>query len=361
MQNIKADIKSVLIKIASPKLSSTGIVLPQYNFIITALQNIYGNKQVLIAGERFPRTLAKVLFIDPICNFACIEAPAGVIFPNIKFADNEKLKVDEEIWAADFRFNQAFSYKKGNILQIKKELDNTKRIIVKFKNANISSGSALFNEEMEFIGINQIIKDKSETINSGIPANYIINRIENYKKSTYKQAVRCPSCTNILDTNKLINNICPNCKTSIDKYLITEKTHIPLPTAQKIEEIIKKLNYEVAISRIGENYWEIEEGSALIRIGYDKHSGFIAANAILCKLPDKHNSNIYEYLLMENNYLKGLSFSVQDRNIILAMIQIHEKDLHINTALKLFKYLFSKADDYDDTLIEMGALPLHDE
>ncbi len=361
MQVKQENINSILIKIASPQFSSTGIVLPQYNLIITTLQNIYGNKQILIAGERFPRTLAKVLFIDSTYNFACIEAPAGVIFPNIKVADSEKLKVDEKIWAADFRFNQSFSYKKGNILQIEKSFDNINRIITKFKNTNILSGSALFNEKMEFIGINHIVTDKSETIYSCIPANYIINSIENYKTSAYKQAIRCPSCTNILDTNKLKNNTCPNCETPIDKHLITEKKHNPSHTAKKIEEIIKKLNYEVAISRIGENYWEIEEGSALIRISYDKNSGFVAANAILCKLPEHDNSNIYEYLLMENNYLKGLSFSIQDRSIVLAMIQIHEKDLHINTALKLFKYLFSKADDYDDTLIEMGALPLSDE
>ncbi len=95
MQVKQENINSILIKIASPQFSSTGIVLPQYNLIITTLQNIYGNKQILIAGERFPRTLAKVLFIDSTYNFACIEAPAGVIFPNIKVADSEKLKVDE--------------------------------------------------------------------------------------------------------------------------------------------------------------------------------------------------------------------------------------------------------------------------
>jgi len=47
------------------------------------LHNVYGNKEVLINGTRFPRTTAKVLFVDPLYNLAFVEAPAGVIFPEL--------------------------------------------------------------------------------------------------------------------------------------------------------------------------------------------------------------------------------------------------------------------------------------
>ena len=132
-------------------------------------------------------------------------------------------------------------------------------------------------------------------------------------------------------------------------------------SAEKIEEVISKLNYEVAISRMAYNYWEIDEGSALICIKYNEKERFINAYAVLCKLPEQNIGTIYEYLLKENNYLKGLSFSVVGEEVLLSMMHISEQDLHVNSAVRLFKSLFNKADDYDDILIEMGAISLNGE
>ncbi len=359
MQTEQNNIKSILIKIASPQVISTGFVLPQYNLIITALKNIYGNKQVLISGKRFPRTLAKVLFTDPINNIACIEVPAGVLFPKIKTGDTGKLHEDETVLAMNCLFADDFNLYNAKVLKAGKKDNYLKLITSNLKCEKVIPGTALLNEQLELLGM--IVNRADNEICTALPLNTILKSIDEYSTSGINRATRCNGCKNILSINELKNSACPNCQTPIDEYLIKEKKHEPVPTAKKLEEIIKKLNYETAISRVGMNYWEIEEGSALIRIAFDDKSRYIKANAVLCKLPDEEKHNIYEYLLMENNYLKGLSFSIQQGNIVLAMMQIHETDLHIKTAVKLFKYLFYKADDYDDTLIEMGAVPLQDE
>ncbi len=358
MKTEQNNIKSILIKIASPQVSSTGFVLPQYNLIITALTNIYGNKQVLISGKRFPRTLAKVLFTDPINNIACIEVPAGVLFPKIKTGDTGKLHENQIVLAMNFLFADDFNLYNAKVLEAGKD-NYLKLIASNLECENIIPGTALLNEQLELLGM--IVNRVDNEICTALPLNNILKSIDEYSTSGKNQATRCKGCKKILSITELENSACPNCQSPVDEYLIKEKEHEPVPTAKKLEEIIKKLNYETAISRIGKNYWEIEEGSALIRIAFDESSGYIKANAVLCKLPDEEKNNIYEYLLMENNYLKGLSFSIQQENIVLAMMQIHETDLHIKTAVKLFKYLFYKADDYDDTLIEMGAVPLQDE
>ena len=83
----------------------------------------------------------------------------------------------------------------------------------------------------------------------------------------------------------------------------------------------------------------------------------IVGDAILCLLPKKGIEKIYAYLLQQNYELNSLSFSVRENSILLSLI-IHEEYLNIDTAISLFKYLFLKADYYDDILInEFKALP----
>ncbi len=185
--------------------------------------------------------------------------------------------------------------------------------------------------------------------------------VNKYKEFNGAFVVACPECANFITTENINDNCCSDCGVQIPKEIFDGKQYQPSATGKKIEEIIGKLNYEVPITRIGKNYWEIDEGSALICIEHNTDKRFVKAYAVLCKLSEKKVGSIYEYLLKENNYLKGLSFSVVEQEVLLSMMHVSEDDLHIESAIRLFKSLLNKADDYDDVLIEMGAMPLHDE
>ena len=130
----------------------------------------------------------------------------------------------------------------------------------------------------------------------------------------------------------------------------------PTGTAKAIEEVIKSLDKKVKLSRRGANLWEIEEGSALVKVAYSEASGFVIGDAHLCRLPKNKIGDLYEFLLRENYNLKGLVLSVANHNIVLSFI-IHDRYFNKTTALPVFKNLFEKSDYYDNVLVEeYGAL-----
>ena len=54
--------------------------------------------------------------------------------------------------------------------------------------------------------------------------------------------------------------------------------------------------------------------------------------------------------------MESLSFSISDQDIILSLM-IFDRYLNVESGLYLFKYLFEKADHYDNLLVEQyGAI-----
>jgi len=71
----------------------------------------------------------------------------------------------------------------------------------------------------------------------------------------------------------------------------------------------------------------------------------------LCLVPDEHPKALFEYLLRQNFELEQLTFSTRGRDIILSLL-IYDRYLTMEAALPQFQHLFSKADYYDNYLVE---------
>ena len=140
-----------------------------------------------------------------------------------------------------------------------------------------------------------------------------------------------------------------------------DKPYIPSTAGKNIEEIITSVGYDIRLTRAGQNFWTIEEGSAKIKVSYNPQNRYILAWAELCKLPKTNIAEIYEFLLKENDKLEGLAFSVMQQDIIITAMRIYDADLVIETGIQLFKRLFKKADDYDDVLINLGGIRYSEE
>ena len=98
--------------------------------------------------------------------------------------------------------------------------------------------------------------------------------------------------------------------------------------------------------------WDIEEGSALIKITYNQQNGFIYNDAVLVTLPKDNIGRVYEYLLREN-------YSWQQKIIIGSVI--YKDDLTIESGMDLYNRLFKKADYYDDILVNDYACQMVEE
>jgi serine protease Do len=80
-------------------------------------------------------------------------------------------------------------------------------------------------------------------------------------------------------------------------------------------------------------------------------------DAFICSLPKVNIGAIYEFLLKENYNTAGISFSVNNQDIVLSTF-IYDEYLTHDTGKEIIHNLFLKADYYDDYLINnFGALP----
>jgi serine protease Do len=110
------------------------------------------------------------------------------------------------------------------------------------------------------------------------------------------------------------------------------------------------------LSRRGQYSWEVIENSAKIFLNYNQN-GFIVGDAFICRLPKSNIGLIYEFLLRENYNGESLSFSVSNQDIVLSTF-IYDEYLTYETGKEIIHNLFTKADYFDDYLIQtFGALP----
>lgn len=130
-----------------------------------------------------------------------------------------------------------------------------------------------------------------------------------------------------------------------------EGNYIAGGVRSSVETILQQMGFDVAHSRKSTDAWTIHRGSATIQIRYHEHSGFIISDVSMCSLPKENVSDIYTYLMHQNNILTGLSLSIYENNVLLSLI-LHDQSIQSNTMLKLFQRQLSIADKLDNILIE---------
>ncbi len=361
MNELYDNFKNAIIQIVTPWGGGTGFYLHEHNLIITNSHVTSTAKEVVISGSNFTKSIAPILYSDPLYDLAFIEAPADIKTSKIDLGDSDKVFEGDKIIAIGHPYGLKFTATQGIISKAKRNFDGRDYIQIDAAINPGNSGGPLIDIDQKIIGINTFIIADGVNLGFALPVNSLLQALKDYEPHRGKFALRCPSCSNIATIDEVKNYYCPSCGDKIPKEELDGKKYIPTSTGEKVEEIISKLNYDVRITRVGYNFWEIEDGSANIKISYNEESNYVMAYAVLCQLPKQNIGPIYEYMLKENDHIKGLSFSVMQQDIILSMMHIHEEDLHIESGLELFKSLINKANHYDDLLLKMGALPLNKE
>jgi serine protease Do len=145
---------------------------------------------------------------------------------------------------------------------------------------------------------------------------------------------------------------CPNCGTKIEfPEKNDEEENVVSGIAKTIEDILIKLGYDKDLARLGQNKWEVNKGSAKIKITYNAENYFIICDAFLCKLPKQNIKPLYVYLLQQNHLMHRMLFSMQGENIVLSSLN-YDLDISPESGVHMFEALFERADHYDDVLIQ---------
>ena len=357
MENTIDIYKNAIIQIATPWGTGTGFYISDHNVIATNRHVIAGTTEPVINGKKFKKTISKVLYTDGVYDLAFLEVPEGKELTPVPLGTADAVHEGQQIMAIGHPYGLKFTATQGIISKSKRLWKGTDYIQIDAAINPGNSGGPLINDKNEVIGVNTFIVSEGNNLGFALPVNRLKESLNEFESLERKTSARCTACKSVIAKNDVFDDYCPNCGQKIYEFEFKSKPYIPSTAGKNIEEIITSVGYDIRLTRSGENFWTIEEGSAKIKVSYNPQTKYILAWAELCKLPKTNIAEIYEFLLKENNNLKGLSFSVMQQDIVITAMRIYDADLVIETGIELFKRLFKMADDYDDTLINMGCIP----
>ena len=356
MSDITDLYKDIVIQIATPYGTGTGFYLKNDNIFVTNNHVVKGSSEVIISGKSFDKTLTEVLFNDPVYDLAFLKVPENVSLSEVGLSTTP-LNDGDQIIAIGHPYGLKYTSTRGIVSKASRLYADINYIQVDAAINPGNSGGPLINTNGEIVGVNTFIIADGNNLGFSLPASYVRDAINDYKTIFGRKAFRCGSCKNILTEETLDDKYCSFCGSKIEINDFKPKPYVPVGAGIKVEEIIEKLGKNVSLSRIGPDVWEIENGSATIKISYVQSSHFVVGDAHLCNLPKMNILEIYEYLLRENYDLEGLLFSINNQDILLSML-VYAEDLSVEAGLELFNKLFEKSDYYDNILIEKyGAIP----
>ncbi len=345
----------VLIQIATPHSTGTGFFLQEHNVIVTNEHVIRGNRRVVINGSGVNKQLVEVLYIDPKFDLAFLKAPSEPL-PSVRLLeDEESLAEGAPIVAIGHPFGLKLSATNGIVSNLRHQMGDIRYIQHDAALNPGNSGGPLITMEGKIAGVNTFIMRDGNSIGFSLPASYLKLTIEEFEMGGSVHAARCYSCTNLVFQDTITDKYCPHCGAKIELPNQVED-YEPIGVNKTVEDMLSELGHPVELSRIGPHHWQIEQGSAKITLRYHDHTGLIIGDAFLAQLPKKTIAPIYKFLLEENHRLKHLSLSIRANDIILSLI-IYDRYLNVETGKQMIQYLFTKADYYDNILVERyGAI-----
>lgn len=350
-----------VVQIATKTSTGTGFYLHEYDIIITNYHVVKGSNRVTVKGKSFSKKLAEVIFFDERYDLAFLLPPVSMKeVPELKLGLYEKLKDGDMVVAIGHPYGLNYTATQGVISRVNRVQNGINYIQVDAAINPGNSGGPLVNADGEVVGVNTFIIKGGDNLGFALPSSYLKEALDQYVPHRGEFALRCPSCATLVTVATLdAGKYCPNCGTKIEFPKKTEADEAPVSgIAKTVEDILEKLGHDRELSRDGQNRWEVEEGSAKIKISYNPENYFIVSDAYLCKLPKTGIKDLYTFLLKENFNLRGKLFSLQGENIVMSSL-IYDLDLTAESGESLFRELFQKADYYDSLLMkDYNCLPI---
>jgi serine protease Do len=342
-----------IVKILTPWGNGTGFLLGDYELIVTNRHVIQGCRQVIIMSENFKKRTVNVLYADPLYDLAFLEIPEDVAIGSLQLAfEDYQITQGEPILAVGHPLNLNYTNTKGIVSKASRLMGGINYIQTDAAINPGNSGGPLLTSEGLVIGVNTFIMAAGQNLGFALHFSYLRQTLEDYKKVKNEYAVRCSSCTNLVTESALKNGYCPFCGVKMDEDDFKGKLYLPGHTSQKIEEIIKKMGYNLNMVREGKYDWTIEDGNLKIAITHRPDINYVSAECILCKIPTEKILRVYEFLLRQNYKLPRMMFSVEKSYVIMTTSYIKDSDFHIDTGYELFSKYINNCHRYCDILIE---------
>ncbi|MBD3636895.1 MAG: trypsin-like peptidase domain-containing protein [Crocinitomicaceae bacterium] len=360
MEEIIENYKDIIVQIHTPGGSGSGFIVKDKNLIVTNRHVIAGSEEVVVRGENFKKTLTQVVYTDPLNDIAFLRIPDGYDESGHINISNDLVNAGEQIIAIGHPLGLRFTATQGIVSKSERKFNNVDYIQVDAAINPGNSGGPLINTKGEVVGVNTFIFRNGESLGFALPSVTLNNILREYDEHFQNErASKCPSCTNLITQNSLQDGYCPHCGNKFDLSEFDSAPYVPEGVSKTMESILTAIGKDVRLARVGKTAWDIEEGSALIKITHNTQNRFIYCDAVLGSLPKQNIGDMYEYMLKENYDLESLSFSVDRQNVVLSTI-IYDADLNEETGKEILSELFQKADDYDNHLADTFGMEMAD-
>ncbi|MEM9921813.1 MAG: serine protease [Bacteroidota bacterium] len=340
----------VVVQIATPYSTGTGFCLKKHGLIVTSDHLVRDNREVVVEGKYIDRQLVRVMYSDPQYDLAFLELPDSDSIPAILLGQAERLEEGSKLTAFGFPFSNQFVAKQGQVVKYPTLQHDAEYIEHDAATEAVNSGGPVANAAGLIVGVNTFASWEEDKSGLAISEKYLREAIMDYRSGGGEVGVRCYNCGKVVFESTDLRTYCPGCQTPLS-LPSSSQVFEPEGVGKSIEVLLAENGYDIALSRIGPNNWEIREGSARIDISYYEKTGLIVGDAYLCSLPPDPSKPLYEFLLKQNYRTQGLAFSVKGRDIVLSLL-IYDRYLNAGTAAQLFKHLFERADYFDNILVE---------
>lgn len=356
-----------VVQIATKSGTGTGFYLcAPYDLIVTNNHVVREARQATVKGRTSDKSLCRIVFTDEKYDLAFLLPPATLKNAcQITLGDYSAVKDGDPVIAIGHPYGLNYTATQGSISRVDRVQQGIHYIQTDTAINPGNSGGPLVNGSGQVIGVNTFIIKGGDNLGFALPVAALKEALDQYLPARGEVALRCPSCTTLITAGTLDGGeYCPSCGTKIDFPKIDDASGGEPPVsgiAKRIEDILQKLGSNPELARNGQNRWEVEAGSATVRITYNPENYFIISDAHLCQLPKQDIGTLYAFLLQENYSLEGALFSLNGDNIVLSSL-MHDVDLSVDDGERTFKRLFEKADYYDNVLTEQyGCRPILEE
>jgi len=351
-QDIIEKYQDAIIQIATPGGTGTGFYVKEFDLIVTNNHVVDNAAEVTIQGKLFSKSLSRVWYTDKKHDLAFLEPPPVVLLPSVPLGKYEDMKDGDEIVAIGHPYGLNYTATQGVVSKVDRIRDGLKFIQIDAAINPGNSGGPLVNERGEIVGVNSFIIRGGDNLGFALPVSYLRTALQLYQPNRGAATTRCASCDFLVTAANIDGGkYCPSCGTEVKLPEMPEKEVEPTGVAKTIEAILKSLGKDIKLARNAPNNWEVEEGSAKIKIAYNTENYFVAADAFLCQMPNNalKIKPLYQFLLEENYKLNGLVISCNGQNIVLSCI-LYDLDMTVENGKSQFEKLFKTADEYDDML-----------
>ncbi len=357
MQDIIRRFRFAVVQISTPEGNGTGFYLSSHDLIVTNEHVVRGQAEVRVDLKDQSPSLVPVLFLDPKHDLAFVEKPESWDLPIIELLENEQLKQGDKIVALGHPYGMEFIASQGIISKAKSIENGVAYIQTDAPIHPGNSGGPLVTTDGYVAGVNTFVVRGAANLGFALPVHYLKLALEEYAPFRGQLMQSCSVCANMVEEGQLKGVYCPECGSKMSFPKVVDRS--PEGTALVVEQIIADLGKDIQLARRGPDCWEIDQGSAMIRLKYSRPSGFIVGDAHLCSLPKKNIAELYEFLLKENGKLPHLFFSIHDEKIILSVL-IKDSFLHKETGFEILQQLLKQADYYDNFLVDKFGAKMGD-